>query len=140
MIRIYLFFFAICVLACQQNKPEAEETAGLELPEDFIAFYERFHADSSFQMNHIIFPLPGKPASDDFDMEFVDFKWTRAGWKVHQAFDENDDTFDRRYKLFDEGLISEIIYSPTYGYYMERRFAKMTDGWNLIYYADIQEK
>ena len=47
--------------------------------------------------------------------------------------------FDRQYTVYSESLISELIYAPTYGYYMERRFGKLSDGWNLIYYADMQE-
>ena len=140
MIRLLVSSILFILIACHSSPAPQEPEAQLELPEDFIEFYDRFHADSNFQISRIVFPLPGKPASDDFEMEFVDFKWTKDGWKIHKAFDENDDTFDRRYKVFDEGLISEIIFSPTYGYYMERRFAKMTDGWNLIYYADIQEQ
>ena len=46
------------------------------LPDDFVAFYEKFHADSAYQMAHIQFPLEGYPAQADSSvLAKGDFRW-----------------------------------------------------------------
>lgn len=140
MIRIISILCLSLIISCQSStKQEENRETVTELPADFVEFYELFHADSNFQLNHIAFPLSGKPASGDFNIELTDFKWTREGWKVHKRMADDDDTFDKKYLVYSEDMISEIIYSPDYGYYMERRFGRLSDGWNLIYYADMQD-
>ena len=144
MIRIFILLFAICLFSCRPESDSTssapqEETAEIELPEDFLTFYEEFHRDSVFQLNHIAFPLSGKPASRQFNVKLTDYKWTRDGWTIHKRIADDDDTFDRKFKVYSKDLVTEFIYSPGYGYYMERRFGKLSDGWNLIYYADMQE-
>ena len=145
MIRVFILLASIvCLVACKkeaitQHVAEQAEPTEVELPADFLDFYEEFHRDTLFQLNHIAFPLSGKPASGQFNIELTDFKWTRKGWVFHKRISDDDDTFDRKYQMFTPELIIELIYAPTYGYYMERRFGKLSDGWNLIYYEDMQE-
>lgn len=128
-------------MSCQPSTPEAEAPPQVtELPGDFLDFYEKFHADTNFQVEHIAFPLPGKPSPGELDFEVVNFKWTRDGWKMHKRLADDDDTFERKYRFLAPEIIQEFIYAPDYGFSMERRFAKMSDGWNLIYYADMQSK
>lgn len=141
LLTILLFIFTL--LACQQETSSSESAvaeAPTALPDDFLEFYEKFHADTNFQVEHIAFPLPGKPAPGELPFEVVNFKWTRDGWKMHKRLADDDDTFERKYRFLTESIIQEIIYAPEYGFSMERRFAKMSDGWNLIYYADMQSK
>lgn len=136
-----------CQLNTQESKLQSDDIAAPSfhsvpldsLSTEFRHFYTLFHQDSLFQIEHIVFPLDGKPSRADLDMDLVDFKWTRSGWKLHQPFDEMDDTFMRSFLQIDEHLLIERIYSPDYGYYLERRWAYMRDDWHLIYYADIQE-
>lgn len=139
-IVFFLIVLSIC-LSCQPSAPEAEAPPKVtELPSDFLEFYEKFHADTNFQVAHIAFPLPGKPSPGQLDFEVVNFKWTRDGWKMHKRLADDDDTFERKYRFLAPEIIQEFIYAPDYGFSMERRFAKMSDGWNLIYYADMQSK
>ncbi len=147
MTRLLFICLIVSLSSCRTESTDKADQPAItkpekivELPEDFKEFYELFHSDSLFQLNHIAFPLSGKPASGDFAMELTDYKWLREGWKIHKAFDEDDDTFDREFTIYTKDLISEKIYSPTFGYHMERRFGKLSDGWNLIYYADMQER
>src|SRR5687768_18004193 len=67
------------------DNTEAEEQVVDTLPDDFVAFFDRFHADSQFQMDHIIFPLEGLPNSTgDSDTVITErFYWQRADWKKH---------------------------------------------------------
>ena len=140
---IYSILFVFLILGCKEKAENelAEEatTSPVELPVDFLSFYEEFHQDSLYQLNHIAFPLSGKPASGQFNFELKDFKWTRDGWKIHKRMADDDDTFDRKFQVITENMVVEYIFSPAYGYHMERRYGKLSDGWNLIYYADMQE-
>ena len=141
---IILLYLSLSIVACRHDAPQSadadqQEEEITELPDDFVEFYELFHADTNYQLDHIAFPLSGKPASGVFNMELTDFKWTRDGWKMHQRMADDDDTFDKKYVVYSKDMITEIIYAPDFGYYMERRFGRLSDGWNLIYYADIQD-
>ncbi len=139
----YMYLFVMLTLfSCEitQKEKEVEGEPKLEVPKDFYEFYAKFHADTVFQLQRITFPLSGKPSSGQFEFEVSDFKWTRDGWRIHKAFQEEDDTFSRKFVVHAPGMISEFIYTQTFGFYMERRFAKLSDGWNLIYFADMQQR
>jgi len=144
MRRALFFLLIIFCISCKSEAPvelvEDSQEVVLEPSDEFLTFYDRFHADTVFQLDHIVFPLQGKPATGMFEGEVKEFKWTREGWTVHKAFKEDDDTFDRQFVVHAPELITEVIYSATYGFYMERRFAKLSDGWNLIYFADMAKK
>jgi hypothetical protein len=63
--RLILFFLStlsIVALSCKNGaKDPAEKVVKPEdLPADFQAFYQRFHADSAYQMSHIEWPLKGE--------------------------------------------------------------------------------
>jgi hypothetical protein len=38
-----------------ENEP-SEEAVPDTLPDDFVEFYDKFHTDSAYQLEHIIFP------------------------------------------------------------------------------------
>ncbi len=141
-----IFILGLLLLfSCSSDKSsQTEESEAvveeIQIPDEFLFFYDRFHVDTNYQLDRIIFPLSGKPASGKFDMELSDFKWTRDGWVLHKAFKEDDDTFERKFVVHTPDLISEFIYNQQYGFYMERRFGKLSDGWHLIYYADMQQR
>ena len=67
VVSIFIFM-ALIFTNCNRQK-EAKESlskeVSKELPADFVAFYEKFHQDSAYQMAHIIFPLEGYPAQVD---------------------------------------------------------------------------
>jgi hypothetical protein len=100
-------------------------------PEGFEAFYTRFHTDSLFQMNHILFPLEGKNSS--LETEETKF-WGKGNWVLHGEFDESLTDFNRSYRIF-KGIIIEIIQDKYAFSTMERRFAQIDGEWMLIYYA-----
>ena len=144
----YLFAFFVFAMACQSNSNspadgkhvdvEAGSEDSLALPEDFIAFYQQFHDDSSYQMAHIMFPLAGVPANvDTLSTDAKKFRWQLADWKIHRPFDQSLTGYTKSYSKFEEGIVIETIAQKQVGVGMERRFAKVDEEWMLIYYAGM---
>jgi len=131
--------FLVCMLmmfllACKE-KPPVDDSM-VDLPADFQEFYARFHTDSAFQMKSIVFPLEGKPSglSDDEIRYSGGFKWYADVWVLHKPFEDLDDEFEREYELFGD-MVIEVIKVKGSNIGMERRFAKISDEWTLIYYS-----
>lgn len=123
----------ICVLAllgCKEQQPNEsqQETIIVQIPDDFVDFYQQFHSDSLFQMEHIVFPLAGKSDSS---------AWQAEDWILHQPIDNSSEEFDISLDNF-ESIIIETIRDRQGLFSMVRRFADIGSGWNLIYY-NVQE-
>lgn len=117
-----------------------EETAPDTLPGDFVAFFNRFHSDSQFQMDHIIFPLEGlPPASGDEDTIMTDrYFWSRDDWKIHHHFTDPSNQFEHWYEVLDTRIIEHWIQMKGTNLVMRRRFARLDDDWFLIYYSALR--
>lgn len=131
---------AAFMLSCGGKKTTTTEevyddTASVD---DFPAFYERFHADPEFQLERIVFPLEGLPGmADSFLINHGEFFYNKKGWKTLHTIDWDTTTMYQR-KLEDTGLGAINEYICTYDKFcVSRRFAKLSDGWYLIYYADM---
>lgn len=146
-------YFAFCFLilvpvildSCKNKEAPAEATQSEEatpdtLPDDFVAFYDRFHTDSQYQMDHIIFPLEGLPAStgEDDTVMTQRFFWQRDGWKKHSHFTDPSNQFEHWYQVLDERIIEHWIKMKGTNLVMRRRFAKLDDEWFLIYYSGLR--
>ncbi len=106
------------------------EQAPAELPAeyaDFPEFYERFHTDSAFQMGHIQFPLMGKSDTGT---------WQLTEWRLHRPVDYERSDFSREFTPLGEDILIETILHKMGDYGMVRRWARLGDEWNLIYYAE----
>jgi hypothetical protein len=123
----------ISLISCQVSSSEEENKPQNDtLPEDFIRFYENYHSDSVFQIEHTQFPLPylGEKRSID--------KWTKENWIRHKEVDiENSNIFERSFYRMDNNIIGEEIYSPSLKVKIDRRWMKTTNKWTLIYYKPI---
>ena len=96
------------------NEPSVESGIGEAFPEDFIVFYERFHQDTSFQLEHIEFPLPGLPAHVDTDsMQNQSFFWEKEDWVIQKAIDEQSSGFKRQIFMMGETLVVEYMTNIT---------------------------
>ena len=130
----------ILLFACKEKQAEKADVsdADMELPEGFPAFYQRFHQDSSFQMDHIIFPLEGIP--DNADLETIQagtFRWQKDQWHLMRPVDYQMSEYSRDFvPLTDEMVVERIIHkNGQFG--MVRRFAVIGGEWHLIYYAGV---
>ena len=123
-----------CHATADQNANSAQES-GDELPADFVEFFDRFHADSAYQLAHIIFPLLGLPGNADTLVDPKSFRWQKENWRLHRPFDSGHGTFQRSFTLLDQNLVTEHITTASLNLAMERRFARLDEDWYLIYYA-----
>ncbi|NND09391.1 MAG: hypothetical protein HKN87_23710 [Saprospiraceae bacterium] len=128
-----LFILSACSESDQSSGSNAAES------DDFEAFYQRFHADSLFQMEHIAFPLAGLPIHADSLEDARSFFWQEDNWVLHRAFDERLTGYERSRKRFGSNIIIETIVQKDTDIGMIRRFAKMDDEWILIYYAAMNQ-
>jgi hypothetical protein len=126
----------------QKNAPEVstEQTVIDTLPKDFVAFFNQFHEDSAYQLAHIIFPLEGLPAStgtgDTLPTER--YYWQKKDWIKHNRFTDPGGNFDHWYLVVNERIIEHWIQLKGTNLHMKRRFAKLDDGWYLIYYQGLR--
>ncbi len=133
--RFYLFFLIPFSFSCNQNKKISNQEAKA-LPADFIPFYERFHADSTYQMAHIKFPLDGMPSQADSTMVGL-YHYTPENWTFQTLKGFNDTTFIRKFESPIPELVNESIIQRGVGFGTYRRFYKRSGEWMLIYYSDV---
>ena len=109
----------------------------VELPADFVKFYEEFHKDSVFQLAHIQFPLPEREAEKMPDGSYsLQLNWTKADWKIQSLPPLNTGEFHRDFiPLGPEMMIEKITTGEEVGFSVERRFAKLGGEWMLIFYS-----
>ena len=121
-----------------------EETPAPDtLPQDFEEFYDRFHSDSLYQLDHIVFPLEGLPHSTgDGDTTDVTkrFFWQREGWKKHNHFNDPSGQFEHWYEVKGDRVVEHYLQIKGTKIVMHRRFAKLDDEWYLIYYSGLRER
>ncbi len=138
-----LLVFAACKRTPDAPKLESVTTSAVQLPDDFNAFYEKFHTDSLYQMEHISWPLQGDKSmqTDSTQYQKKEIAWEPGTWHMHHPVDYGSGDFKRQIQMLGDGLLIEYITITAGGYGIERRFAKQPDGeWNLIYYSDMQER
>ena len=142
------FLLLLCLEGCAKKSQQAqsevteETTDSLKLPEDFAAFYDRFHTDSQYQMDHITFPLEGLPNStgDGDTLPTQRFFWQRDDWQLHNHFTDPSNQFDHWYEMLNDRIIEHWVQMKGTNLMIRRRFAKLDDDWYLIYYAGMRPK
>ena len=136
---LYLLAFIqfILFVGCKQKQETSiGKPKRLELPKGFAEFLDTFQTDSIYQMNHIIFPLEGAVrAPGENPDSMIPYKWRKYKWQLHHKFNNYDSIFKRSFVIFNETTIIEKTSAINGLFKMERRFAKMDNGWNLIYYS-----
>ena len=138
---LYSIFVIILLISCKnsdKNVISDQTFQTQELPEDFSSFYKQFHSDSLFQISHITFPVEGKMklTIGGQDTLITIFR-NQDEWMINKFFDENNKQFQRQFIMVNDHMIIEKITGAEGLFFLERRFAKLSDGWNLIYYSEI---
>lgn len=143
MPAFYMLLLVLGLLVSCKNNTEPAEVSQEKiesdsLPKSFLDFYDLFHKDPEFQLDHVLFPLESKVyESKD---EYYDQSWDRENWKTHQAPDKNQEGFERKYTMLDDYFISEILTLKAGGFGIERRFAFMDTTWYLVLYNEYYIK
>ncbi|MCR9102238.1 MAG: hypothetical protein NXI25_19945 [bacterium] len=142
MNRFLLFALLATGLFSCGSDPAADtstETSGQSRPyQEFAAFYDRFHQDSAFQMDRILFPLPGLPREADSTLIASGlYRWTPETWTIQRPLNLQSSNFKRELIPVSKDLIIEKLVQPEYNLQIERRFSRLEDGWHLIYYAGL---
>lgn len=131
----YLLVILVLIMISCNKKPQLKE----DLPKGFVEFYDRFHEDSIYQMDHILFPLEGIPSGSGAALE-ENFKWSKDEWFMHKPFDEGQTEYVRHIYALDSNIVIEKINLATNDYGMERRFSRTNNNeWQLIYYAAMNK-
>lgn len=136
-------FLALMLYSCGNKTVSSNETEDhltvTGVPSGFIDFYDEFHSDTTFQLNHIIFPLKGSfIRTDSTGIQKEDKIYDRETWAFHRSF-VKDGSYNQSYQLLGDLLIEKI--SDNLGLLeIERRWAPMDSTWYLIYYGTIQKQ
>ena len=122
----------LILASCGSDKPidQSESSVNQDvvvLDSTFVKFYNTFHSDSIFQLDHVAFPL------ENSHEETIEGPWTRENWILHRPFQSHDGSFVRNYDIIGKVVVEEI--EDVSGFFkLERRFGQLSSGWNLIYY------
>ena len=108
------------------------KTGDAALDPAFERFYERFHADSAYQLAHVTFPLEGNVLTNAAG-ERRDVGWAAEDWVLHRPLDVSEG-YVREVDASDPELVVERIKTAAGQYVIERRFARLGAEWYLIYY------
>lgn len=135
----------ICLSTGCNSRTGDPESASAEsvvdtLPTDFVAFYKRFHVDSAYQLDHIVFPLEGLPNSlgDGDTLSSNRYFWQKETWNKHNPFTDPGGDFEQWFEVYDTAFIEHWVQMKGTNMTMRRRFAKMSDGWYMIYYQGMR--
>ena len=123
---------------CTGNPSVRTSDATIPTANGFEFFYKRFHEDSIYQMNHILFPLEGEPDQSDTIAYTETYYHHPETWVIHKTFNERDTLFDRSFKSLDSTLIIEIIQHRFSPLRMERRWSLNDTTWQLVYYSPLR--
>ncbi|RYZ59351.1 MAG: hypothetical protein EOO14_08520 [Chitinophagaceae bacterium] len=111
--------------AARQAKADAET---------FEVFNEQFHADSTFQVSRIAFPLEGQQID-----AFEERDWTPQNWQMMKMpVGAPLDTFEYKRNLEKtDSSVTEEIWVEESGFRVERTFKLKDNKWFLTFYNDI---
>ena len=136
--KFAVVFYLISIISCKNISDNPSEDKPLHqttLPSDFIDFYKNFHQDSTYQLGHITFPIPGV-LQDTSGLDSV-ITWTAQNWKLHRQIIP-DDLWAVDFTIPMEGIVIEFVHAREGGFWMERRFARIDSAWMLIYYQGLR--
>jgi len=135
--RVFIILIVAFLFSCKSNTDQNVQTSEnqvmdqdvveVELDSTFVKFYNRFHIDSVYQLDHVVFPMKNTHDSD------VGPLWTAENWVMHKPFSDMGGMFTLDYQVLGNVVVEKI--NDYNGFFqMERRFGNLSSGWQLIYY------
>lgn len=126
-----VFFLTIFVVAdgFGQRKPTGMVKIKGSPPEEFPVFYDRFHADSTFQMSRIFFPIKGLRVEGT-----VKSPWTTDNWELMQTrIYEVDSTRCKTKVKLKKKNFEQTMWIEDTNFSSKRRFELLGNRWFLVY-------
>ena len=111
------------------KEDSAVQDQGCSAQEDFGEFFLKFHSDSIFQMDRVLFPLQG------YRSEERDFYWNKEEWILHENAQIDTKIFTEE-KVVSETDVIHKVYIKDSGFYIERVFKVIDCKWYLVYYVE----
>jgi hypothetical protein len=139
LVTVSIFTFSLLIFgeSCKKKSSLNREEKGT-LPKDFVAFYDKFHKDSAYQVAHITFPLEGFPTQADSSVfDNGGYRWQKENWQMHRLENFSDSLFVRQFDSPTEGYVVELVKQKNTPFGIMRRFFKRGDEWFLIFYSDM---
>lgn len=142
-IGIYILTIVFLICSCNNdNSGNSQQENSTETNKgdlsDFYQFYQLFHKDSLYQIQHITFPLKGLPPNaDSTTFKNGEFRWELQNWRMHLPYDFELGEYKREIELKGQDLVEERILHKSRPFGMLRRYAKISGEWYLIYYAGM---
>lgn len=101
--------------------------------EDFDVFYDRFHAESDFQLDRVVFPLEGTLIDDQGTHQ-----WNRGDWEMHRGkvTEITAAGYDTEIIRKEAEFIDKVTLRDS-GFFIERRFQRIKGRWYLVYYDKV---
>ena len=133
---IYLYFLIVTASCNNINNNTSIKTNPVKLESEiFDSFYLKFHQDTLFQINRIVFPLDGYNLNNEnaFNSN-SNFKWNRKEWTYHKLI-KFDMQFKKETTIHGDSAI-EKIYIPNSGFEIIRKFSKVKGKWFLVFYGN----
>ncbi len=129
--------FGACDSGSTEVATELDEARLSKFSAEFASFYTRFHEDSTFQSEHIAWPLDGNLQMGEAG-DLVDVKWQAEDWRMHKPLSLGS-AYVQEVDNSQPDLVIERVRTTEGAYMIERRFAKLGSDWWLIYYrvADV---
>lgn len=111
-----------------QSKPSVTKGSA----ENFDSFYDKFHADSAFQMSRIMFPINGLKVDSNGAKQWSVENWTVLKTKI---YDVDRTQFKTEFSRTEERFIQKFWVENS-GYSAEYHFELVGKKWFLVYARD----
>ncbi len=133
----FFLLFALTFVACKSDKSANTTDTQIEIDKSFAPFYEKFHADETYQLEHINFPLQGLPLrTDSTGLANGNAYMQKEEWVYQSPLDKNSG-FHSEYKVISPQFIEELVINEDRTVGLVRRFTKLGGEWYLTYYTKM---
>lgn len=97
--------------------------------EDFETFYKKFHADTTFQLSRIKFPIDGMLVNPNGEKKWTAENWIPLTTPVHKT---DTTRFEIEYKKRNDTFMQKSWIKNS-GFFTEYRFELQKRKWFLVY-------
>ncbi|MDD2278807.1 MAG: DUF4348 domain-containing protein [Bacteroidales bacterium] len=129
----YLLILTALISSCKAKQATKNTyTSSISSDENFDKFYNRFHADSAFQISRIVFPLDGMYTNGHEEK-----RWDKKNWVIIKTRIYDIDTTDFKvdYKK-TENTFTQKVWVENSGFASQCRFELIKKKWHLVYFLD----